>query len=137
MSGALVPRPRHLLLAALAAAVLVPVADAAAAATLAGTYRTTVTGSGPLNGAWTITFDRGGYAITFKGARAVAGRYTLAGSRAVLTDRSGPLACTGAGRTGTYTVARSGRRLTLTAVRDACVGRKAVLSGRALTRAPA
>ena len=136
MSGALVPRPRHLLLAALAAAVLVPVANAAAA-TLVGTYRTTVTGSGPLNGAWTITFDRGGYAITFKGARAVAGRYTLAGPRAVLTDRSGPLACTGAGRTGTYTVARSGRRLTLTAVRDACVGRKAVLSGRTLTRAPA
>jgi hypothetical protein len=129
---------RRAALAALSAAVLVSVGPAAAAVALDGAYRTAVGGSGLLSGTWTIRFDHGArYTITLNGTRAVAGRFAVSGNRVTLSDRTGPLACTGAVRDGRYTFAKAGRRLTLTAVRDACAGRRAVLSGRALTRASA
>jgi hypothetical protein len=51
-----------------------------------------------------------------------------AGGRTTFHDLAGPFACRGAQATGVYSWRLVGRRLTLTAVREPCSGRKTILT---------
>ncbi len=107
----------------------------APAATFGGSWTKTVT-SGPnqLHGKWGLHVGGGRFYVVKLPltGHAVDGTVLAAGSKLTFTDRSGPLACSGSQKTGTYThtVASNGS-LHLTAIKDTCAGRKLLLSGSA------
>src|SRR5579871_5898428 len=72
---------------------LVLCAAALASSALGGTYDATITKSGPLAGAWSVTFKGSAYTITFKGATAVKGTFTQSGNKITFADKSGKYAC--------------------------------------------
>lgn len=115
----------------LAVALLATGVAAASAASLRGTYRTTITGGAPaLNGNWRLEFLSGGTVhIVRNGKLVVVSKATqLAGRRLRFSDRSGSYACSPADGKGTYTYRLSGRRVTFAAVADKCFGRRLVLT---------
>ncbi len=107
------------------------VASASAAGGLSpGTYLTKVSGATPavLNGTWRLVFKGKGFSITRNGQAAVAGLAKIAGTKVTFIDVSGRYRCTAAQAAGTYTWFQRGSSLTLRVVRDACSGRKAILT---------
>jgi hypothetical protein len=81
-----------------------------------------------LNGTWRLAFVGRHFSIKRNGKAAVAGLTTISAKRVTFRDMSGPYRCTGSQAVGTYRWSRSGKSLTLTVVRDACSGRKAILT---------
>lgn len=67
-----------------------------AATALSGTYKTTVH-SGVFRDAWTITFTKTGYAVTYNGKVVVHGKDTIKGTAMTFTDKSGPYEYKGVG----------------------------------------
>jgi len=113
--------------AAAIAIAVIACTTALAAAALSGTYNATITGSGALNGSWSLAFSGSKYTITFKGATAVNGAFTQSANRITFSDRNGKYACPGT--KGVYSYSLSGRTLKFTRVSDAkCAGRRAVLA---------
>ena len=121
---------RSLAAALAVAAVTTAVSYAAGPSLTPGTYQAKVAGASPavLNGKWKIVLAVGQYTVTRNGADAIDGVTSISGNQIVFTDKFGPFRCTGAQARGTYRWSLSGKTLKLTAVRDACAGRKAVLS---------
>jgi hypothetical protein len=119
--------------AAVLTAVVVAVApaQAARAASIAPhVYSTKISGATPavLNGTWRLTVRSTGFSVTKGSALAVLGSVRIAGKRITFHDLGGPFACRGARATGVYTWRIAGTRLTLTAVREPCSGRKTILT---------
>jgi hypothetical protein len=116
---------------------LVVGATAAAARSIVGSYRTTISGSAipALNGSWTVTFKRSGtYVIAKGGAVVLLGRDRVSGNSISLGHERGPMACSGVEASALYRWALSGRKLTMTAIKDRCTGRRLVLTSKALRR---
>lgn len=107
-------------------------ATAAAASTgpAPGVYVTKVTGATPalLNGTWRLTLSKTRFAITRNGQPAIAGSVAITPKKITFHDLSGPFRCIGSQAVGTYGWRLKGKSLKLTAVKDACGGRKAVLT---------
>ena len=120
------------IVAAVALLAAVPVALAASAPS--GTYKTVLTGTGPLVGTWKVTFKSGKYSVTDNGNAVVHGKYKISGADISLTDTGGPAKCPG---TGKYTFKLKGTKLTFHKVKDqaaACIGRVDVLTTHPLTK---
>jgi hypothetical protein len=115
--------------AALVTVVAVAAASAAAPRLSPGVYTTRITGATPsyLNGTWRIAFNSPGFTVSKNGAAAIVGTVQIVGNKVTFRDRTGPLACSGAASTGTYTWRLAGKRLTFTRVKDSCQGRPVVL----------
>src|SRR3954453_9676641 len=107
---------------------------AAAAVASAGlapaTYMTKVTGATPavLNGTWRLTVTKKRFTITRNRQPALAGSVAISAKRVTFHDLTGPFRCTGSQAVGTYAWRLRGKSLTLTVVKDACSGRKAILT---------
>jgi len=105
---------------------------ALAAATLNGTYKTTITGKplgGAVKGTWTIDFKNPDYTVTDNGAAVIHGKYSVNGTKITLNDKSGKDACP---TPGIYTYKLTGTKLHFTRVSDSftkCAGRETVLAG--------
>jgi hypothetical protein len=120
-------------LVAVAVLALAVAAPAGAAGFPRATFTATLSGKSPrfLNGAWRLTFLASGrytteHPLNEVGAR---GRIVVSGSTVTFKGESGPLACP-PGTAGRYRWSYSGGRLRLTAVTDACGGRKIVLTAK-------
>jgi hypothetical protein len=115
--------------AAFVAVVAVAAAPAVAPRLSPGVYTTRITGATPsdLNGRWRIAFNSPGFTVSKNGAAAIVGTVRIVGNKITFRDRTGPLACRGAGSAGTYTWRLAGKRLTFTRVKDTCQGRPGVL----------
>jgi hypothetical protein len=124
--------------------VATPVVAAVAAASALGAgaagiaphvYSTKITGATPavLNGTWRLSVNRTSFAVTKGRAPAISGSVRIAGNRITFHDLAGPFACRGAQATAVYGWRVAGARLTLTAAREPCAGRKSVLT-RPFTR---
>lgn len=114
-------------------AVIAAAPATAAAPTLAPhVFQTKITGAAvpALNAFWRLSTTRTGFIITRSGAPALAGTLAIAGNKVTFHDITGPFACRGAQATGTYGWRIVGARLTFTRIKDACVGRRTVLSHR-------
>jgi hypothetical protein len=118
--------------AAFAAAILVAgSAYAAGTPTIAShVYSARITGATPpvLNGVWRLAVRPAAFSVTKGSALAVAGSVRIAGNRITFHDLRGPFACRGAQATAVYSWRLSGTRLSLTAVREPCAGRKTILT---------
>ncbi|MFL6466457.1 MAG: hypothetical protein ACJ72Z_00715 [Pyrinomonadaceae bacterium] len=93
--------------------------------------------AGILIGTWTTEFTENGETYITKDGESVAeGRYTSSKKHLILTDLSGPLACTDAKgiATGAYTWSLDNNELTMVPVLDRCFGRAFVLSLRPMSR---
>jgi hypothetical protein len=131
---------RRLTLAAASAVALTAVVTAAAlgarsAAIAPHEYSTKIVGATPavLDGTWRLTVDTRSFGVNRGAAPAVSGTVRIAGKRITFHDLRGPFACRGAQATGVYSWRVTGKRLTLTAVRELCAGRKTILT-RPFTR---
>ena len=62
------------------------------------------------------------------------GSYVAEGDQIALTDVSGPVACSGAAKTGKYKWNLDGDKLTFTVVDDKCEGRKGALTAQPFTK---
>jgi hypothetical protein len=103
---------------------------AAAAGPAPGTYVTKLSGATPpvLNGTWRLTLSQKHFAITKNRQPALAGSVATTLRKITFHDLSGPYRCTGSQAIGTYAWHLRGKSLTFTVVKDACVGRKAILT---------
>jgi hypothetical protein len=121
-----------LLLTALAvAAVSAPPAVGSPASAIAPhAYVARIAGAEPavLNGTWRLTLTTSAFTVNKGATAAVAGRVRIAGNRITFHDLGGPFACRGAQASGVYSWRVTGTRLTLTAVREPCAGRKTILT---------
>jgi predicted ABC-type sugar transport system permease subunit len=120
-----------LLTAAVVAAVTAASAPASRAASIGPhVYSTKIAGAKPavLNGTWRLTVNRKSFSVARGTTFAVSGTARIVGNRITIHDVDGPLACRGAQATGVYSWRISGKRLTLTAVREPCAGRKTILT---------
>jgi hypothetical protein len=81
-----------------------------------------------LNGTWRLAINSPGFSVNKDGRAAVIGRVQIIGKRVTFQDGTGPLACRGAQKSGTYTWRVAGKRLSFTRVKDACVGRRTVFA---------
>lgn len=117
-------------LAAMAAALTAAAAGQRGAGPIPGLYQARVRGASPpaLNGLWQVAFRDSAFAVSKDGLLAVRGQVRLAGSTITFRDQAGPLRCRGPQARGTYRFVLRGRALTLTPARDACPGRRLVLS---------
>ena len=100
-------------------------------ATLSGTYKTTITGTGAntlnggLDGAWKLSFKNGKYKAVVNGSTKASGKFTVSGSTVSLGP--GGAGCT---TTGKYKFKLKGKTLTFTKISDGagCIGREGVLA---------
>jgi hypothetical protein len=99
----------------------------AVAASLSGTYVTTVKSAGSLNGTYHITFQPGKFILRAPYGITGHGTYSISGSKITL---HGPGSC---GSAGTYTFSVSGSSLTFKKIHDSCP-RASVLTAHALKR---
>jgi hypothetical protein len=127
---------RRIMLGAVAAAVALA-AVTAAPATGSPTayigphvYSTKIVGATPaaLDGTWRLTVNRRSFSVAKGAMLAVSGTARIVGNRITFHDLGGPFSCRGAQATGLYSWRVSGKRLTLTAVREPCAGRKTILT---------
>jgi hypothetical protein len=118
------------LVAAAAAAAPAPAGSAASIAP--HVYATKITGATPavVNGTWRLTVDPTAFSVTKGTALAVVGSARIAGNRITFRDVAGRFASRGAQATAVYSWRVTGTRLTLTAVREPCTGRKTILTKR-------
>jgi hypothetical protein len=112
------------------AVVAVPALGAPTAPFAPRVYSTKITGATPavLNGTWRLAVKQGTFSVAKGTALAVSGTVRIAGQRITFHDLAGPFSCRGAQATGVYSWRLSGKRLTLTAVREPCAGRKTILT---------
>ena len=119
---------------AIAAVVIVGTAASAAPAAAPRlsphVYVAKITGANPavLNATWRMAINRPLFSVTRNGRGAVIGQVRITGNRVTFQDGTGSYACRGAQKSGTYTWRIVGKRLTLTRVRDSCVGRRIVFA---------
>jgi hypothetical protein len=109
----------------------------ASSSSLGGTYKVTITGKpAPLDGKWRLVFLSRGVVHTVRnGKLVVVGKAVRVGAKRIaFSDRSGSYACEPAAGKGTYVYAVARRRLTFTAVKDKCVGRKLILTTKPFVR---
>ena len=101
---------------------------ALAAGGVAGTYKTTITNSGHLNGKWVVVLKRGTYTVSMNGNAVARGRYS-ATATTITFDRETGSDCSGA---GVYAWKRSGKTMTFVRKREtaSCRARAAVLTRR-------
>lgn len=99
----------------------------AASAKLSGTYETTVSSAGSLNGTYRITFSPGKFVLRGPYGTEGHGTYSISGSRMAV---HGPGACKA---TGTYDFKVSGSSLTFKKLSDPCP-RAAILTAHALKK---
>ena len=102
---------------------------ALAAGGVAGTYKTTITNSGHLNGKWSVVLTKGGtYTVSMNGNALARGRYS-ATATTITFDRETGSDCSGA---GVYAWKRSGKTVTFVRKREtaSCRARAAVLTRR-------
>ena len=126
---------RRITLGAVATTVaLAPVAAAPATGSAAAigphVYSTKIVGATPavLDGTWRLTVNRRSFSVAKGTMFAVSGTARIVGNRITFHDLGGPFSCRGAQATGVYSWRVSGKRLTLTAVREPCTGRKTILT---------
>jgi hypothetical protein len=128
---------RRLTLGALAALVLgattvaaTPAVAARAASIGPHVYSTKVAGATPavLNGTWRLTINRRSFSVARGTALAVSGSARIVGNRITFHDLAGPFSCRGAQATAVYSWRITGKRLTLSAVREPCAGRRTILT---------
>ena len=121
---------RKVLVLVVVVAGLAAAATAASAGPAPGAYVTKVTGATPslLNGTWRLTLSQKHFTITRNRQPALAGSVAISAKRITFHDLSGPFRCTGSQAVGTYAWSLRGKSLTFTAVKDACSGRKAILT---------
>jgi hypothetical protein len=121
---------RNVVVLAVVAACLAAGASAASVGLAPGTYVTKVSGATPalLNGTWRLTVTKKRYTVTRNRQPAIAGSVAISSKRVSFHDLSGPFRCQGSQAVGTYAWRLRGKSLTLTAVQDACSGRKAILT---------
>jgi hypothetical protein len=113
---------------AIALALMAAGTATAAAASLSGTYVTTVKTAGSLDGTYHITFQPGKFTLHAPYGITGHGTYSISGSKITL---HGPSAsCTSA---GTYQFSVSGSSLTFRKIKDSCP-RAAVLTAHAFKR---
>jgi len=114
---------------ALAAVAATP-ATGSAAAIGPHVYSTKIVGATPavLDGTWRLTVNRRSFSVAKGTMFAVSGTARIVGNRITFHDLGGPFSCRGAQATGVYSWRVSGKRLTLTAVREPCAGRKTILT---------
>ena len=114
---------------ALAAVTAAP-ATGSAAAIGPHVYSTKIVGATPavLDGTWRLTVNRRSFSVAKGAMLAVSGTARIVGNRITFHDLGGPFSCRGAQATGVYSWRVSGKRLTLTAVREPCTGRKTILT---------
>jgi len=114
---------------ALAAVTAAP-ATGSAAAIGPHVYSTKIVGATPavLDGTWRLTVNRRSFSVAKGTMFAVSGTARIVGNRITFHDLGGPFSCRGAQATGVYSWRVSGKRLTLTAVREPCTGRKTILT---------
>jgi hypothetical protein len=120
------PNRRPILAAALLGALVVP--SVALGGELAGTYKTTITNSGHLDGKWVVALTKGGmYTVSMNGSALARGRYS-ATATTITFDRE-TSDCSGA---GVYAWKRSGTTVTFVRKREtaSCRARAAVLTRR-------
>jgi len=124
-----------MIVAALSALVVAAVAAMPAAGTPAAAigphvYSTKIVGATPavLNGTWRLTVNRKSFSVAKGTMFAVSGTARIVANRITLHDLAGPFSCRGAQATGVYSWRISGKRLTLTAVREPCAGRRTILT---------
>jgi hypothetical protein len=115
------------------AAVLIPAGAALAARTASiapHVYSTKIAGARPavLDGTWRLTVKGSSFSVAKGASLAVSGSVKIAGNRITFRDLAGPFACRGAQSTAVYGYRIAGKRLTLTAVREPCAGRKTILT---------
>ena len=93
-------------------------------------YSTKIAGATPavLNGTWRLTVNRRSFSVARGAMLAVSGTARIVGSRITFHDLTGPFSCRGAQATAVYSWRVSGKRLTLTAVREPCAGRRTILT---------
>lgn len=93
-------------------------------------YSTRIVGAKPavLNGTWRLTVNRRSFSVARGTMLAVSGTARIVGNRITFHDLDGPFSCRGAQATGVYSWRVSGKRLTLTAVREPCAGRRTILT---------
>ena len=93
-------------------------------------YSTKIVGATPavLDGTWRLTVNRRSFSVAKGTMFAVSGTARIVGNRITFHDLGGPFSCRGAQATGVYSWRVSGKRLTLTAVREPCTGRKTILT---------
>jgi len=113
---------------AIALTLLAAGAASAAAASLSGTYVTTVRTAGTLSGTYRITFQPGRFTLQAPYGITGHGTYSISGSKITLHGPSST--CTTA---GTYQFSVSGSSLSFRKIKDPCP-RAAVLTAHALKR---
>jgi hypothetical protein len=115
---------------AVAAVTAVPALGSSAATIAPHAYVARIAGAKPavLNGSWRLTLTTATFAVNKGATAAVSGRVRIAGSRITFHDLGGPFACRGSQATGVYSWRVTGKRLTLTAVREPCAGRRTILT---------
>ena len=90
-----------------------------------------------LIGSWSITWGTDTYTVSKGGAQLITGHFSTNGNNLTINsklDESGPAACENAAtESASYTFSVS-TDLILTPVSDSCIGRKTVLSLKALTQ---
>jgi hypothetical protein len=93
-------------------------------------YSTKIVGAKPalLDGTWRLTVNRRSFSVAKGTTLAVSGTARIVGNRITFHDLGGPFSCRGAQATGVYSWRVSGKRLTLTAVREPCTGRRTILT---------
>jgi len=95
--------------------VAMPVSLATASSSLSGTYTTTVSNAGNLNGTYRITFSPGHFTLVAPFGITGHGTYSLSGSK--ITVHGPSSSCTAA---GTYEVKQSHTSLTFKRIKDPC-----------------
>jgi hypothetical protein len=93
-------------------------------------YSTKIVGARPavLDGTWRLTVNRRSFSVAKGTTLAVSGTARIVGNRITFHDLGGPFSCRGTQATGIYSWRLTGKRLTLTAVREPCGGRKTILT---------
>ena len=121
---------RPMLVLAVALTGLASVPAFAAGGLSPGVYVTKITGATPavLNSSWRLALKGNRFTTTRNNKPAVAGVATITGSKISFHDLSGPYRCTGSQAIGSYHWYLRGTGLTFRVVRDACSGRKAILT---------
>ena len=114
----------------LAAVTAAPAVGSRAASIGPHVYSTKIVGAKPalLDGTWRLTVNRRSFSVAKGAMLAVSGTARIVGNRITFHDLGGPFSCRGAQATGLYSWRVSGKRLTLTAVREPCAGRKTILT---------
>jgi hypothetical protein len=116
--------------ATLLAVMATPALGSSAASISPHVYSTKIVGAQPavLDGTWRLTVNRRNFSVAKGTTLAVSGTARIVGNRITFHDVGGPFSCRGAQATAVYSWRVSGKRLTLSVVREPCSGRRTILT---------